>query len=166
MSYNGIGLSSVRGSATSGHVQGNRSYVRPSNFRRETNKNATGQFDSSSSSTSNQFKKLNNLVSSGTLKSKDDGILRHARLREIESRLVDMRDDLEERRVKDSEIEERIDNERRRLMEQMGLAPKQVVEETQPEPEVEQPQEQKQKQLPIKPQEIIEDEADPPSTQP
>jgi hypothetical protein len=30
MSYNGIGLPSVRGTATSGHIQSNRSYIRPS----------------------------------------------------------------------------------------------------------------------------------------
>ena len=94
-------------------------------------------------------------MTSGTLKSKDDGILRHARLREIESRLVDMRDDLEERRVGEVEIEELIDNERKRLMEQMGLA----VKEPEPEPEPEQ-QKQLEPEAPLRPKETIEDEED------
>jgi serine/arginine repetitive matrix protein 2 len=39
MSYNGIGLSTVRGSATSGHVQKNLSHIRPEFFRNKIDSN-------------------------------------------------------------------------------------------------------------------------------
>lgn len=53
--YNGIGLSTVRGSSTSGHVQKNHSYVRPEFFRNKLDKN-TGRQQNQSYANNGGFK--------------------------------------------------------------------------------------------------------------
>ena len=88
-------MASVRGSATSGHIQSNRSYVRPSNFRRQVARNS-GVEEAERVSAQN---KLTDLVSRGVLKGKNDDIMRHSKLRQIESMLVDLEDRLEDDRV-------------------------------------------------------------------
>eukprot|EP00518_Triparma_eleuthera_P009267 CAMPEP_0182472498 /NCGR_PEP_ID=MMETSP1319-20130603/22247_1 /TAXON_ID=172717 /ORGANISM="Bolidomonas pacifica, Strain RCC208" /LENGTH=148 /DNA_ID=CAMNT_0024673189 /DNA_START=121 /DNA_END=564 /DNA_ORIENTATION=- len=128
MSYNGIGLASVRGSATSGHVQGNRSYIRPSNFRRQVARNSGAAEEERNTSSS----KLTDLVSRGVLKGKNDDIVRHSKLRDIEARLLDYEERLEEDGVSDEDRQAMVGEERRRLMDLMGLkqAKPKVAEES------------------------------------
>eukprot|EP00520_Triparma_pacifica_P013779 CAMPEP_0118652348 /NCGR_PEP_ID=MMETSP0785-20121206/11269_1 /TAXON_ID=91992 /ORGANISM="Bolidomonas pacifica, Strain CCMP 1866" /LENGTH=200 /DNA_ID=CAMNT_0006544857 /DNA_START=122 /DNA_END=721 /DNA_ORIENTATION=+ len=113
MSYNGIGLASVRGTATSGHVQGNRSYVKPSRVRQATERNSEGM---------NKQKEQMGLLQARL--GRNDDIVEHQKLRQVEMMLLDYRENLERRRVKDQDIEDLVEKERMRLRERMGLVKK------------------------------------------
>ena len=81
--YNGIGLSTVRGSGTSGHVQANKFAVR----------NRAGY-------SSQNDRRTNNGTSSSSHsrpKQPNAAILEHNRLREIEVKLAELEDELEEK---------------------------------------------------------------------
>jgi len=108
MSYNGIGLSSVRGSATSGHVQANQGHVRASRRRRQIERNANAQGP--------KF----NPVSATAREQGNKEIQEHERLRQIENQLLLLRDDLEENgSFTEEQMEERIQTERERQLQKL-----------------------------------------------
>ena len=80
--YNGIGLQTVRGTATSGHVQANRSHVRGSRLRRQREMNASSA------------PKPYQPVSSLAREKGNADIQKHMRKRELENRLLVLREDL------------------------------------------------------------------------
>lgn len=79
--YNGIGLSTVRGSGTSGHVQANKFAVR--------NRAAGNGTDRRSNDRSGNGK--------APRPKPNAAILEHNRLREIEVKLAELEDELEEK---------------------------------------------------------------------
>ena len=103
MSYNGIGLSSVKGTATSGFVQGNASYVRPSNTRYRVANNK-------STSSKKSFRSNKNAINKGN---KD--IQKHALKRRLENKLLEMRERLENTGdLTEDEIDQRVNDERQK----------------------------------------------------
>ncbi|KAJ2347105.1 hypothetical protein GGF43_004833 [Coemansia sp. RSA 2618] len=96
--YNGIGLSSARGTGTSGHVVKNASSLRP------------GQRDG----TSNRH----HYDRDRTPKSKplDKGIIDHERRRQVEVQCLELQDELEDQKLSDSKIEARVGELRARLL--------------------------------------------------
>ncbi|GMM56455.1 U2-type spliceosomal complex subunit [Maudiozyma humilis] len=99
MSYNGIGLPSAKGSATSGHVQ--RSLARPP---RATNT------------------KISKNTHARRAHTPDASVRAHARAREVELRVAQLRDTLEDEQdrgsdITDAEIDARCDTLRRELRE-------------------------------------------------
>mmetsp|Transcript_33028 Transcript_33028/g.49896 ORF Transcript_33028/g.49896 Transcript_33028/m.49896 type:complete len:290 (+) Transcript_33028:154-1023(+) len=106
--YNGIGLSSVRGSATSGYVQANRSHVRDAQRRRQQERNLS----SSSNKTS--------IVSLAARNEGNHEIQKHQAKREIENELLMLQEDMEEAgQLSPAEIDERIHVERQRLLNRL-----------------------------------------------
>jgi serine/arginine repetitive matrix protein 2 len=107
--YNGIGLSSVRGSSTSGHVQTNRGHVGASRLRRQQQRNAQD---------SGQQKY--NPVPSAARKQGNTDIQKHEERRRIENQLLELQEEMEDGgQLNDEEIEERIGRERKRLMQRL-----------------------------------------------
>jgi len=103
--YNNIGLASVRGSATSGHVQANSGFVRPSSHRYRTGRNVSGPPRGGGRGGGGGRK------GSGG----NRGIQEHDKRRRLENRLLEMRERLEdEGRLSEDQIEERIAEERKR----------------------------------------------------
>ena len=103
--YNGIGLASVRGSATSGHVQGNKSYVRPSSTRYRVKENfrSNRQHHGEDRNKIHRKKKKNNIE-----------IMEHEQKRQFEIEMLELRDKLEDDgRFTEQEIESRICRERK-----------------------------------------------------
>lgn len=101
--YNGIGLTTVRGTATSGHVQANRSHVRGARMRRQRERNAVQQH------------KAYNPVSAVARERGNKDIQRHEEKRRLENRLLELREELEENpKVSEQDIERRIQDERER----------------------------------------------------
>jgi len=98
--YNGVGLSTVRGTATSGHVQKNRSHVRAARRRQQEDRHR-GKGPPSTS-----------VVSASAREQGNREIQQHNRARELENRLLILREDLEEDGVAEDEIEKRIQEER------------------------------------------------------
>ncbi|KAJ1843769.1 RNA-splicing factor [Coemansia sp. RSA 2708] len=96
--YNGIGLTTPRGSGTSGHVVKNASSLRP------------GQRDGTA--------RRNYYDRERTPKAKplDKGIVDHERKRQVEVKCLELQDELEERGLEESEIETRVDELRDRLL--------------------------------------------------
>eukprot|EP00038_Savillea_parva_P023462 m.41032 g.41032 ORF g.41032 m.41032 type:complete len:307 (+) comp6065_c0_seq2:105-1025(+) len=99
MSYNNIGLASVRGSGTNGYVQRNFSHVRK---RKETQKYG-GDFGSGRSD------KL-------LTRKPNAELLEHEAKRGIEVKCVEMQDLMEEQGYPDDEIEEKVDELRKQLL--------------------------------------------------
>ena len=99
MSYNGIGLSTPRGSATSGHVTKNLSYVK----RKEPLRNNREEFSNES-----HARPINN------------DILNHNKKRLIESKLYELTEAMIEQGFDDEEIEMKI-NEKRLILEEEEL---------------------------------------------
>ena len=99
--YNGIGLRTVRGSATSGHVQANRAHVRSSQVRRvlanHTGANVGGKGKGVSRVRANPE------------------ILEHQRKRAIEAKLFELQETMAEQGHGEAEIEKRVSAERRKL---------------------------------------------------
>merc|ERR1711865_209351 len=93
--YNGIGLQSVRGSATNGYVQRNLSFVRRNNQR-------PSEFDQED-------------YEPPAPKRADPGILEHERKRQIELKIVMFRDAMEERNYSEEEIEVKVAEIRKQL---------------------------------------------------
>eukprot|EP00545_Synedropsis_sp_CCMP1620_P006195 CAMPEP_0119019722 /NCGR_PEP_ID=MMETSP1176-20130426/22501_1 /TAXON_ID=265551 /ORGANISM="Synedropsis recta cf, Strain CCMP1620" /LENGTH=249 /DNA_ID=CAMNT_0006973989 /DNA_START=111 /DNA_END=857 /DNA_ORIENTATION=+ len=107
--YNGIGLSSVRGSSTSGHVQTNRSHVGASRLRRQQQRNAQD-------SKGQKY----NPVSSAARKQGNSDIQKHEERRQIENQLLELQEEMEDAgQLSVEEIEERIGRERKRLMQRL-----------------------------------------------
>jgi serine/arginine repetitive matrix protein 2 len=93
MSYNGVGLSSVRGSGTNGYVTTNKAYVRPVNVRHATSMNAGhNNFDDWDMPKQRQA---------------NEEILEHQRKRKIEVKIAELRDAMEDRGYSEIEIEEK-----------------------------------------------------------
>ena len=107
--YNGIGLTTARGSGTSGYVQSNKFHRQQSRLKRE-------QFE--------DLKKIHQGHKGGKEGiSKREGnadILEHNKKRKIEVRLVEFRDALEEEgKLSENEIESKVKDERERLLRKM-----------------------------------------------
>ncbi|KAH3675658.1 hypothetical protein WICMUC_002575 [Wickerhamomyces mucosus] len=106
MSYNGIGLSTARGSGTNGYIQKN-----------VTHKNSLTSYQKRQSQ-----KKLDSKLktSNVTLDSiKDQELEIHNRKREIELKISEFRDKLEENDdLSDTEIEEKVEDFRNRIKSQ------------------------------------------------
>ncbi|KAJ9663479.1 hypothetical protein H2198_000744 [Neophaeococcomyces mojaviensis] len=94
-----VGLSTPRGSGTSGYVQRNLSALKP---------RATGY---------GQPYSLNDAARPPKIRKPDEDILRHDRLREIEVKVMELRDKLEEEgKMDDDEIEEECEKTRAELV--------------------------------------------------
>jgi serine/arginine repetitive matrix protein 2 len=92
--YNGIGLTTPRGSGTSGHVVKNVSYLRPEFFRNKIDANTGKQ---------NGFNAQGLVNSVGNKE-----ILDHNKKREIESKLYELQETMIEQGYTDIEIEEKL----------------------------------------------------------
>ena len=99
--YNGIGLSTVRGSGTSGYVTANKFSGR----RRRRDDRRRGDWREEKGPTPNQHGKKPNA-----------GILEHERKRKVEVQLLELRVELEDAGAPDAEIERRVGEERARLL--------------------------------------------------
>lgn len=108
--YNGIGLSSVRGTATSGHVQANAGHVR--NARRHHSRTA-GVFDTRGGNTWDNSRGSAPLLTAEAIKDGHSALALHEKKRQLEVRLLELRDRLEERGWRDEEIEREISKERK-----------------------------------------------------
>ncbi|GAA5899378.1 hypothetical protein JCM6882_009103 [Rhodosporidiobolus microsporus] len=97
MSYNGIGLSTPRGSGTSGHIQANRS-----NLRRQIQKHD----------------KPADFSESFAVRAPDQGILDHERKRRIEAQCFELQDKLEDDGVSAEDVEAQVSALRERLTAQ------------------------------------------------
>lgn len=100
--YNGIGLSTVRGTATSGHVTGNASYVKPQFVRNLSNiDNANSKHRSKSKNTSINSE-----------------IMDHNKKREIEAKLFEYRVKLEDEGLDEDTVETKITEMREKKLKQ------------------------------------------------
>ena len=108
MSYNGIGLQSVRGSATSGHIQKNiaNKVSKPGYY--ESRKNQKSLMANKSNNNFN----LNNQESHKQIKSE---LIKHEQLRRIEVKCMDLQDELEEQGIEPDEIKLKVDELRKKL---------------------------------------------------
>ncbi len=102
--YNGIGLATPRGSATSGHVTKNLSHVSKQVWRDKLNQ--TGRGDGDRADGDLPVAKI----------SKD--IMDHNRKRAIESQLVELQEEMLELGYTDEEIQEKLDSKRSQLEKQ------------------------------------------------
>ncbi|KAJ2162287.1 RNA-splicing factor [Coemansia sp. RSA 552] len=102
--YNGIGLTTPRGSGTSGHVVKNASALRPG--------------------LQNAHKQRERYSRDAVPKSKplDRGILDHERKRQVEVRCLELQDELEAQGVDADEVESRLDELRARLLKDIDRA--------------------------------------------
>eukprot|EP01082_Thalassiosira_pseudonana_P003436 g3364.t1 g3364 contig12:1929440-1930440(-) len=115
--YNGIGLQSVRGTATSGHVQHNAGHVRNSSRRHRTWRNATdGRRDGGGPGRGGNGKR--HLLTEEALKDGASSLALHEKKRQLEVRLLELRDRLEEEgRLNDDDIDLEVGYERKRTLE-------------------------------------------------
>ncbi|GAA6050177.1 hypothetical protein JCM3770_000439 [Rhodotorula araucariae] len=95
MSYNNIGLATPRGSGTSGHIQANRSSIRP----RQQPRDAAPDFNASFAH-----------------RPPDQGILEHERKRKVEAQCFELQVQLEDDGVAQDEIDSQVDALRQRLL--------------------------------------------------
>ncbi|KAE8724290.1 acetylglutamate kinase [Hibiscus syriacus] len=98
--YNGIGLTTPRGSGTNGYIQSNKFFVKP-----KTNRvtDSTGRFDADQ-------------VTAGlTAKKPNKEILEHDRKRQIEVKILILEDKLTEQGYTESEIADKIAEARKAL---------------------------------------------------
>jgi len=101
--YNGIGLTTPRGSATSGHVTKNMSYIKPDFFRKKLDAN-TGRQEAISNLAASQAKA-------------NDDILTHNRKREMEAKMFEMQEDMLEQGYTDEEIESKVSEFKEKFMQ-------------------------------------------------
>lgn len=98
MTYNGIGIQTTRGSGTSGYVQTNKFFRVQSRLERT------------------EWRDLKSIHGDGPAQKKpDEAILEHNRKREIEMKLVQLEDDLEEKGYSAGEIAEMLKDARVRF---------------------------------------------------
>jgi serine/arginine repetitive matrix protein 2 len=108
--YNGIGLSTVRGSATSGHVQKNMSYIKPEFFRNKLDANQGG----------GRFGEARTGKDGATYKVNKD-VIEHNKKHAIEAKVYEFEDSLrEEGGLTEEQIEEKVAAFRKRLTENGG----------------------------------------------
>ncbi|KAL3791520.1 hypothetical protein HJC23_011551, partial [Cyclotella cryptica] len=110
--YNGIGLSTVRGTATSGHVQRNAGHVR--NSSRNHRSRTAGWFDGE---TSERNRGSASLLTAEALQDGASSLALHEKKRQLEVRLLELRDRLEQRGWDDSKIENEVGRERRQTLD-------------------------------------------------
>lgn len=115
MSYNGIGLQSVKGSSTSGHVQKNlsstSSRVSKHGFH-ESRKLKINQ-----DKLSNDLNNINNELKQNNEIKKE--LINHESLRKIEVKCMDLREELEDEDVlNDDEIDFKVDELRKKLIKE------------------------------------------------
>ncbi|KAH6605121.1 pre-mrna-splicing factor cwc21 [Trichoderma cornu-damae] len=94
-----VGLSTPRGSGTSGYVQRNLAHIRPRDFGAPYPKDRDSM----------RHKQ----------RQPDKAILEHDRKREIEVKVFDLRDKLEEEEVEEEEIDRRCEELRKKLLSEM-----------------------------------------------
>ncbi|KAI9476837.1 RNA-splicing factor [Coemansia sp. RSA 989] len=99
--YNGIGLSTPRGSGTSGHVVKNVSSLRPGK------RDGLSKRRDYSRGRDSKTKPL------------DKGIIDHERKRQVEVQCLELQDRLEDRGVDEAEIEDRVNELRSRLLQNL-----------------------------------------------
>lgn len=109
MSYNRVGLGSVRGTGTSGYIQSNKAAQRTEGVyeRREAERAAASQADALISAATGANEK--------SKRAADPSIVAHEQARRVESALFDLRDELEDQGMPEQEIEAKITQERKRL---------------------------------------------------
>ncbi|RSM17928.1 Pre-mRNA-splicing factor CWC21 [Fusarium ambrosium] len=95
-----VGLSTPRGSGTSGYVQRNLAHIKPRDYGAPYPKD------------------LDSLRHKQ--RQPDKGILEHDRKREVEVKVFDLRDQLEEEEVDEEEIDRRCDELRQKLLAEMN----------------------------------------------
>ena len=101
--YNGIGLSSVRGTATSGYVHTNRGHVRSDRRRRVTQRHTTS---------SNSAKSKYNPISASAREKGNTELQLHERKRQLENELYVLREELEdEGKLSSDDIEAKMNEE-------------------------------------------------------
>ena len=100
--YNGIGLSTARGSATSGHITKNLSYVRPDFYRKKVSENAGGRGDVAEND------KLLRVQG-------DKDILDHKRKRQVEAEIFELQEEMMEEGYTEEEVAFKVKELRRRL---------------------------------------------------
>ena len=131
MSYNGIGLATVRGTATSGHVQYNAGHVRNSSRFHRTWRNANGGAGGAGRGGDgrNEAAKRNKLLTDEALREGANSIALHEKKRQLEARLLELREQLEDGgTMKDTEIDEEVEWERKRTLDQWLKDEKEVEE--------------------------------------
>eukprot|EP00986_Skeletonema_menzelii_P021498 scaffold34754_cov148-Skeletonema_menzelii.AAC.3 len=150
--YNGIGLASVRGTATSGHVQSNAGHVRNSSRRNRTYRNANDGREENRSGRGGRGGRgyfgaggNNNerhaLLTNEALREGASSLALHEKKRRLEVRLMEIRDQLEERGWKDEEIEKEIQHEREKYKREEERREQQLIQQQQ------QLQEERQQQI-------------------
>lgn len=97
--YNGIGLQTPRGSGTNGYIQNNKFFVRPKTTTNTPNSNLGA-------------------VKIGGVKKANKDILEHDRKRQIQLKVLQLEETLEDQGYTDSEIAERILEVRKKLEEE------------------------------------------------
>lgn len=100
--YNGIGLTTPRGSGTNGHVQRNWAFVRP------------GKKDNSNYRSEEDIKKLDATLN----RPPNKDILDHNRKRKIEVKCLEFEEILEKQGLSSVEIDAKVDSYRKKLMGQ------------------------------------------------
>ncbi|KAE8777428.1 protein starmaker [Hordeum vulgare] len=98
--YNGIGLQTARGSGTNGYVQTNKFFIRP-------------RTDGAAKAPLHNYDHDPGRDKPGGLRPPNKEILEHDRRRQVELRLVELRDTLEEQGYTEGEIEERVEEARK-----------------------------------------------------
>lgn len=117
--YNGIGLTTVRGSGTNGYVQTNKAFVRPSRQRYITSKH-TGR----------------DQLRAAKIHKPDAEILEHDRKRKLEVKVMELQVDMEDRGYAEHEIEEKVVELRSKLTKEYeeakarGLTKKTLMDST------------------------------------
>ena len=108
MSYNGIGLQSVRGSATSGHIQKNiaNKISKPGHYESRKPKSLMSKRADEAKQSQNKREAYKQIKSELT---------KHEQLRRIEVKCMDLQDELEEQGVEPDEIKARVDELRKKL---------------------------------------------------
>ncbi|PLW41676.1 hypothetical protein PCANC_13174 [Puccinia coronata f. sp. avenae] len=99
MSYNNIGLTTPRGSGTSGYVQRNLSQPRPpDDYRAKANERYDDHL--------------------GAQRKPDQSILEHERKRRVENKCVELQLELEEQEIAEEEVTARVDELRQKLLKE------------------------------------------------
>lgn len=109
MSYNGIGLQTPRGTATSGYVQKNVS----------SKAKKPGYYQQRKENEKQQVSKGKLLMEKINKQQAKEEIVKHEKLRQIEVKCCELRDDLEDEDVDDKEIDKRVDELRKKLLKEL-----------------------------------------------
>jgi hypothetical protein len=133
MSYNGIGLATVRGTATSGHVQYNAGHVRNSSRFHRTWRNANGGGGGGrgdgGGGRNEASSRRNKLLTDEAIREGANSIALHEKKRQLEARLFELRKQLEDGgTMKDTEIDEEVEWERKKTLDQWAKEEKEVEE--------------------------------------